>query len=291
MRTRMMCSLVGLGVATAVICGQYDARADSPSKSQADKSFKGMSLRSDTGENAVWAKSFWGQKRFNIADDCKINDLNPSTGEKSSWSLKNLRPGQELEIHYINAHGVLVAHEITRLQMAVTGTVTALDTGGHTLVVHRSGNNKKFVFNDECSIVLRDGKSGALHDVQPGHRVTVIYESPDGVDIARRIAQTSSTFSGALTAIDLNDRTVKAKSFLDTKQFNLADDCAIVINGKLDGKLSELRLGDKLNLSYDDLNGVKVVSRIATADATAEPSHTASVSQNRPYLTPVATGN
>lgn len=286
-----MRTVVSLGVATAVICGQSAARADSPAQSHGDKTFKGMSLRFDTGENAVWAKGFWGPKRFNIADDCKVNDFNAITSEKSSWSVKDIRPGQELEIKYINAHGVLVAHEITRHEMAVTGTVTVLDSGGHTLVVHRSGNNKKFVFNDECNVVLRDGKSGALHDVQPGHRVTVTYESPDGVDTARRIAQTSSTFSGTLTAIDLNDRTVKAKSFLDSKQFNLADDCAIVINGKLDGKLSELRLGDKLSLSYDDLNGVKVVSRIAMADANAEPSHSASVSQNRPPLIPVLTGN
>jgi hypothetical protein len=281
-----------MGVATAFLAGQMVARADTPPKSTADKTFKGMSLRFDTGENAVWTKSFWGPKRFNIADDCKINDINASTGEKSPWSLKNLRPGQELEIKYINSHGVLVAHEITRLEMAVTGTVTTIDSSGRTLVVHRSGNNRKFVFNDDCKVTLRDGKSGALADVQPGHRVTVTYESPDGVDSARRIAQTSTPFTGTLTAIDLNDRTVKAKSFLDTKQFNLADDCAVVINGKLDGKLSELRLGEKLNLSYDDLNGVKVVSRIATAESTAEPSHTAALSQTRnspPTLVP--TGN
>jgi hypothetical protein len=281
-----------MGVATAFLASQAVARADTPSKSTADKSFKGMSLRFDTGENSVWMKSFWGAKRFNIADDCKINDLSASTGEKSSWSVKDLRPGQELEIKFINSHGVLVAHEITRLEMAVTGTVTAIDPSGHTLVVHRSGNNKKFDFSDECKVALRDGKSGAFADVQPGHRVTVTYESPDGVDTARRVAQTSYNFSGTLTAIDLNDRTVKAKSFLDTKQFNLADDCAIVVNGKLVGKLNELRLGDKLNLSYDDLNGVKVVSRIATGESAAEPSHTAALGQTRnspPTLVP--TGN
>jgi hypothetical protein len=244
----------------------------------------------EAGENAVWVKSFWGPKRFNIADDCKVNDLTPSSSEKTAWSLKDLRPGQELEISYINAHGVLVAHEITRLEMALTGTVIAIDPVSHTLRVHRSGSNRKFGFNDDCKVVLRDGKSGAFADVQPGHRVTVTYESPDGADCARRIAQTSSTFSGSLTAIDLNDRTLKAKAFLDAKQFNLADDCAIIINGKLDGKLSELRLGEKLNLSYDNLNGVNVVSRIATADAGAEPSHTASASPTRSALTPAPTG-
>jgi len=53
----------------------------------------------------------------------------------------------------------------------------------------------------------------------------------------------------------------------DTKTFNLADNCAIVIDGKTDGQLSDLKPDDKLVFSYDEINGVNVANRIALADA------------------------
>ena len=87
---------------------------------------------------------------------------------------------------------------------------------------------------------------------------------------ARQIAQTSATFNGSLTAIDLNDRTVKAKHAFGTKKFNLADNCAIIVNGKSDGKLRDLKPGDDLAFSYDVVNGVNVVTRIATVDTPVE---------------------
>jgi len=52
-------------------------------------------------------------------------------------------------------------------------------------------------------------------------------------------------------------------------KFNVADNCAIVINGKSDGQLSDLKPNDKLVFSYDEVNGVNVVSRIAPAEVQA----------------------
>ena len=96
-----------------------------------------------------------------------------------------------------------------------------------------------------------------------GNHVTVTYETPNDTLTARQIAQTSAMFSGTLTAIDLGERTVKAKTLFDTKKFNLADNCAIVLDGKPDGQLSDLRPDEQLEFSYDDVNGVNVVNRIA----------------------------
>ena len=45
----------------------------------------------------------------------------------------------------------------------------------------------------------------------------------------------------------------------------LADNCAIVLNGKTDGKLSQLRPDERLLFNYDTINGVNVVNRIAPA--------------------------
>jgi len=81
-----------------------------------------------------------------------------------------------------------------------------------------------------------------------------------------QIAQTSASFSGTLTAVDLDAKTVKAKEAFETKKFNLGDNCTIVINGKPDGKLSDLKPNDKLVFSYDEINGVNVATRTAPAE-------------------------
>jgi hypothetical protein len=113
--------------------------------------------------------------------------------------------------------------------------------------------------------VLRGGKSGTLADIAVGNHVTVTYETPNDKLTARQIAQTSALFTGSLTAIDLTEQTVKAKAMFGSKKFHLADSCAVVINGRPEGKLSDLKLGDKFAFSYDDVNGVNIVNRIGTA--------------------------
>jgi hypothetical protein len=70
-----------------------------------------------------------------------------------------------------------------------------------------------------------------------------------------------------LTAIDLDQKTMKAKAMFATKKFNVGNDCAVVVNGKPDGKLTDLRPGESLTFSYDEVNGVNVVNRIAPAGA------------------------
>jgi hypothetical protein len=134
------------------------------------------------------------------------------------------------------------------------------------LTLHRPGSDKHLQIADDCKIVLRDEKTGTFADIHPGNHVTVTYETPAGKPVAREIAQTSIAFTGTLTAIDLGDRTLKARAVFETKKFNLADNCAIVINGKTDGQLSDLKPNDRLVLNYDEINGVNVVNRIAPAE-------------------------
>lgn len=83
-------------------------------------------------------------------------------------------------------------------------------------------------------------------------------------------------YTGTLTAIDLGEKTLKARALFETKKFNVADNCAIVINGKTDGKLSDLRPNDRLVFNYDEINGINVVNRIAPGKAATEPPATAS---------------
>jgi hypothetical protein len=79
-------------------------------------------------------------------------------------------------------------------------------------------------------------------------------------------------FTGDLTAIDLDQKTLRAKAMFATKKFNVGNDCAILVNGKPDGKLTALRPGESLTFSYDDVNGVNIVNRIAPAGTSSSSS-------------------
>jgi hypothetical protein len=125
------------------------------------------------------------------------------------------------------------------------------------------GRDKTFAIAGDCKVVLRGDKPGSLADVQAGNYVTVTYETPNDKPNVRKIAQTSETYTGSLIAIDLDTKSVKAKSMFDTKKFNLGDNCAIVIDGKINGRLADLKPNDKLVFSYDEINGVNVANRIA----------------------------
>jgi len=169
-------------------------------------------------------------------------------------------------VTYQDVHGVLIASRIEQEPMRFEGMVKAIDADKHTLTLHQRALDKELVMPAECKIMLRGGKAGTFADIKVGNHVTVTYETPGNTPTARQIAQTSIPYTGTLTAIDLNDKTVKAKAMFETKKFNLADNCAIVVNGRTDGKLEDLKPNDKLVFSYDEINGVNVVNRIAPAD-------------------------
>jgi hypothetical protein len=109
-----------------------------------------------------------------------------------------------------------------------------------------------------------------LADVQPGHHVTVTYEIPNNTPTARDIVQTSALFTGTLTAIDLTDRTVKSQAVFGSKTFHVADGCVIALKGEPEAELRDLKPGDRLTFSYDEVNGVNIANRIADATGSAE---------------------
>ena len=262
--------LASMGMALGLGYGSQ-AMGDTLTATARQKTMEGVAVSIDPADRTVSVSGFWGNRRVNVADNCTV-----SQPDKPTATLADLRPGQELKIYYENAQGVLVAHQIAQQKMTFTGHVRAMDTARHTLTLRNHTLDKTFQIAGDCKVLLRNERAGALTDVQTGHRVTVTYETPDGAATARHIAQTSESYSGALTAIDLNDRTLKAKAFLATKKFNVADDCAIILDGKPAARLDDLKLGDRLVFSYDDINGVNVVNRIGTGEPTPEPTTTAS---------------
>ena len=81
----------------------------------------------------------------------------------------------------------------------------------------------------------------------------------------------SLSFVGTVEAIDAETRTLKAEHLLTDRRFHLADDCPIVINGKPDGKLSDIRIGDTVMFNYENVDGVLVANRIARETGPEKP--------------------
>lgn len=240
---------------------------ESAAAAGSDKTYTGTVTAIDSQEHVLTVTS-WGvwKKSFNLGENCTYKFW-----DKDSGTLNDLRPGEKVAVSYQDAHGVLIAGRVEQQPMQFEGMVKAIDLDKHTLILHRSASDKQVQIADDCKIRLRDGKSGTWDDVSVGNHVTITYETPAGELVAREIAQTSMEFTGKLTAVDLEDKTVKIRSGFETKKFMLANHCAIVTNGKPDGNLADLKPNDKLVLSYDEINGVNVVNRIAPIEPRPGP--------------------
>jgi hypothetical protein len=160
---------------------------------------------------------------------------------------------------YQDVGGVLVVSRLTQNELLYKGAIKTLDVTNRTLTV----GNKTFQVDDRCVVLLRNDRHGTLADIKPGHFVTVLYEDPEGMVVARRIAETSKNFARSLTAIDLSERTIKAKAALGSKTFHLANHCSIRVNGK-PAEMKNLRPGDEIEFNYDEVDGINVATRIAT---------------------------
>jgi Cu/Ag efflux protein CusF len=245
--------------ASILTLAAYSSLADGqmPAAAKPDKTYTGTVISVNPNERTMEVKGFVTSHTFHLGADCPYVSLdNPSA------AISDLRPGEKVNVTYLDARGVLVANHIQQEAMADTGAVKAMDPTAHTVTLQTSWGSKVYQLPDGCNIVLRGGKSGTLADIKTGSYVTVTYEMPSGKPTARQIAQTSQSFTGTLTAVDTIDRTVKAESMLTSKTFHLADNCAIVINGKVSQDMRELKLGSRMEFSYDDVNGVNVANRI-----------------------------
>ena len=247
-----------------------DATALAKPPSKQDNIFTGIVASVNLPNHALKVHGWLFAKSFVLADTCAFR-LPEQPG-----AAGDLRPGEKVIVHYRDAEGVLIAKLVEQRPLLLEGSIKSIDPARHTLIVHAAWADRKFQIAGNCRIVLRNEKVGTWKDVQPGHHVTITYELPNDVPTARQIAQTSATFTGSLTAIDLDARTIRAKAALGSKEFHLGDDCAILLNGRADSELRDLKPGDKLTFNYDDVDGVNVASRIVNATGNTDAMTAAS---------------
>jgi len=238
-----------------------EAAANAPA-AKPEKTYTGMVVSVDPKERLLDVNGFlFSHKQFNLGDTCTYMIVGQDSG-----AVDDLRPGQRVTVGYQDANGVLVADRVTQQALRDGGMVKAIDAKAQTLTLHAGMIDKTFQLPANCTVTLRGDKTGTVGDIQAGDHVTVTYEVPEGKATVREMAQASATFTGDLTAIDLDQKTIKAKATFSAKKFNVGDDCAIMVNGRPDGKLTDLRPGESLAISYDEVNGVNIVNRIAPGD-------------------------
>ena len=256
--TKQMVALTAVALATAITSAKADevTRPAGP-----ERTYNGRIMSVDAQNRTVTVKSWMlSKKEFNLGDNCAYEMVDNRNG-----TVTDLRPGEKVIVRYQIANGVRIIDRVSQEPVRFTGTVAEIDPTNHTLMLHKPGLDKPMELSGNCRVILKNERTGEISNIRPGDHVTVTYETPDGVPTAREIAQTSAEFTGKLTAIDLSDQTVKASDTFSTKKFNLANNCSILVNGHNDGKLSELEPNQRLVFSYDTVNGVNVVNRIAPA--------------------------
>jgi hypothetical protein len=273
MNTIAKWSAVVLSTATlAALAGTAaaDETAACPAK---EKQFTGKVDYVNNQEHTVTVNGLVRHRTFQLGNNCSITRWDHAAG-----TINDLRPGQKVIVGYRDIHGVLAADRVAQDAMRYRGIVKSIDPARRQLAMHTWDHDKTFVLGEDCKVMLHDQPNAALDSVKPGDHVTLVYETPSGSDIVRSIEQTSDSFTGSVVAIDLTHRTVSAQGMFGVKQFGLANNCSIVMNGKLDAPLMDLRPGQRLTISYDEVNGVNVASRIAPAEASRE---TAAAQANR----------
>jgi Cu/Ag efflux protein CusF len=266
MKTHALSTWIAVCVAVAGTAGVVSALADQAKVAGTDaKHYTGRVVSVDLKDHTIRVKGLLLSKEFNLGDTCAY-----TFAGKAGGAAEDLRPGQKVRVEYQDHRGVLVADRVAQEPMRFEGKVKFIDPERSTLTVRHGARSRKFQIAKGCSVKLHDAKTGTLGDVQPGELVTITYETPRGVPTARQIAQTSEEFTGSVVAVDLSDRTVKAKSFLETKRFNLADGCTIMVGGKPAAQMQDLKPGDKITVNYEEVNGVNVADRIAEAGTSSE---------------------
>jgi hypothetical protein len=245
----------------SVAAGQSSSTYSGP-----EKNFTGTVTAVDLGQHTLKVRGeFLFGKSFNLGAACSYALLDGVENAPAG-----LHSGQKVRVIYQSVDGVLVADRILQQPMRYTGWVKAVNTNTITVQSGGFGVSRQFQFVDGCRVTLLGDKTGTFADIQPGNHVSLTYEEPPGMATVQNIAQTSATFTGALTAIDLDAKTAKAKNMFDSRSFNLGDHCVIDLDGKDGGRFSDLKADEKLVFTYDDINGVNVVNRIAPAKETPE---------------------
>lgn len=255
-------------------------------------SAKGDQGRSEPKHEQVWigtitvvdtkAKTLTGEhwrfaKSFDLGQKCAI-----STVDNKEAALGDLRPGEKVNIRYQQAEGVLVADRITEQALRYDGRVQSVDQKAGTITMEERPlyqpfhAAKRFQIAGDCKVLRWNGQEGRLRDLQPGDRVSVVYEIPNGSPVAYRIRKRTAAFEGVVETIDLSARKLKTRQGSGEQKFAVGDHCQVMLSGERTGHLKDLMPGSEYRFSYEKVNGINVLDRVSELPA-AKTAKTASL--------------
>ncbi|MGV3753885.1 MAG: DUF5666 domain-containing protein [Verrucomicrobiota bacterium] len=262
--------LPGASLVTAEAGSPTSAPTPAPAKATAKAlEFTGTISMVDAEERTVKVDKFLMDKTFNLAEKCTF-----AIGLDKESSLDNLTPDMEVTVRYQEADGVLVATHIAQRWYTHTGYIKAATPASREIVMERMGMAKKYKVNDNTRLTIHND-TAKLGDLKPGQKVTITYTKQGDIWLAQKVEDTSETFNGTVEAIDAGSNTIKVKSLVNTRKFNLGEGCKIVLNGETNGKLKDLRIGQKVTIDYEEVKGVMVAARIEL-----DAAHTAASNRN-----------
>ena len=133
-------------------------------------------------------------------------------------------------------------------------------------------------FRSWCVAGLVVGLTACQH-AQPGASIRAETDAPEAVQ--------ASTYSGNISRIDQTGRIVTVRMLWGRKTFEVPPECEIVARSKPEGALTDLQVGDPVQVAYVQSEGLLVAQRIAIKGVTpAEKQEAVQEEQMEKILTP-----
>jgi hypothetical protein len=96
--------------------------------------------------------------------------------------------------------------------------------------------------------------------------------------------KTQASYKGTVIAIDRKEHSLSVHSFWSTKMFNAADDCRLSVEDKPEASWNDLRPGQRVEVGYQDAQGVLVARAIDQEDV-GFPGHITAMNPEERKLT------
>ena len=147
------------------------------------------------------------------------------------------------------------------------GTVVEVDRENRLFTGKKFWSWAKPTFHvgEDCLVLLQDSPEASFQDVRPGQRVHVRYRTMEGVKVASQITENNPSFSGHITRIHPDRRTMTVKKGLFKKDFVVDSECVVVQGRDNPWTFSDLKLGHPVTVTYLNAGSTNVAAKIRQA--------------------------
>jgi hypothetical protein len=173
-----------------------------------------------------------------------------------TWAAVGLSVLTATAVYRASADDASVNAATAKPDKTYTGTVVSVSPKENMLEVKGFlFSNKKFNLGDTCAYTIVGKNTGAIGDLRPGQRVTVGYQTANGVLVADRVAQQPMREEGMVKAIDPVANTLTLHLGVVDKTFQLPTDSGVTLRGDKPGTVADIQTGNHVTMTYEVPNG------------------------------------